>query len=66
MSFLRRRGNELNRMFFMKFQQQVSQAPGFKPLLSQEDFNRMFEAQLRAQLPEVPPESIIPPIEIVK
>ena len=62
----RKSKHPLHRFFFEKFQQQVSQAPGFKPLLSQEDFNRMFEAQLRAQLPEVPPESIIPPIEIVE
>lgn len=49
MSFLRKRNNPINRHFFQKFQQQVSQAPGFKPLLSYEDFLKIIEMNTKAQ-----------------
>lgn len=49
MSFLRKRNNSINRHFFQKFQQQVSQAPGFKPLLSYEDFLKIIEMNTKAQ-----------------
>lgn len=46
MSFLRRRTNAINRLFFTKFQEQVSKAPGYKPILSYEDFIKiMAQAQ---------------------
>ena len=43
MSFLRQRKNKLNQFFFAKFQQQVSKASGYKPLLSYEDFLKILE-----------------------
>ena len=49
MSFLRRRGNALNRMFFMKFQQQVSKASGYTPALSYEDFIKKYTWKIRAK-----------------
>ena len=49
MSFLRRRGNALNRMFFMKFQQQVSKASGYTPALSYEDFIKIIAENQKAQ-----------------
>lgn len=46
MSFLNtRRNHPLNRMFFQKFQEQVSKAPGYKPFLSYEDFLKLVEMQ---------------------
>lgn len=45
MSFLRNRTNKLNNFFFKKFQEQVSQAPGFKPILSYEDFLKIAQYQ---------------------
>lgn len=54
MSYLRGRSNTLNRFFFQKFQQQVSQAPGFKPLLSYEDFLKILEINKQAETPETP------------
>lgn len=62
----RKSKHPLHRFFFEKFQAQVSKAPGFKPIISQEDFTKMIEAQLKAQMSEPSPESIVPPIEIVK
>lgn len=44
MSFLHKRTNKLNRFFFQKFQQQVSKASGYQPLLSYEDFLKIMEA----------------------
>lgn len=41
--FLKTRKNNLNRFFFQKFQAQVSQAPGFRPMLSEEQFNEMMK-----------------------
>jgi len=43
MSFLTKRKNNLNRFFFEKFQEQVSKAPGYKPILSYEDFLKLVE-----------------------
>lgn len=43
MSFLTTRKNNLNRFFFQKFQEQVSKAPGYKPILSYEDFLKLVE-----------------------
>lgn len=43
MSFLTTRKNNLNRFFFQKFQEQVSKAPGYKPLFTYEDFLKMIE-----------------------
>lgn len=43
MSFLRQRSNKLNRFFFQKMQQQISQAPSYKPILSYEDFLKIIE-----------------------
>ena len=58
----------LQSFFFNKFQEQVSKAPGFKPLLSREDFNNIIQAQLKADsvTSNNPTESLLPPIEIVK
>lgn len=52
MSFLRKRTNNLNRFFFQKFQQQVSQAPGYKPLLSYEDFLKIIEMNANQEAKE--------------
>lgn len=49
MSFLRKRTNQANRDFFQKFQNQVSQASGFKPLLSYEDFLKIIELNKQAE-----------------
>ena len=47
----------LHKFFFKKFQEQVSKAPGFKPLLSYEDFLSMVE-QTNAQSSTSKTESI--------
>ena len=49
MSFLRQRSNKTNRFFFQQFQKQVSQAPGYKPLLSYEDFLKIVEMNNTSQ-----------------
>lgn len=54
MSFLRTRTNQINRDFFQKFQNQISQAPGFKPLLSYEDFLKIIELNNKAENTETP------------
>lgn len=59
MSFLRTRRNSLNSFFFQKFQAQVSQAPGFKPMLSYEDFLRLVQAQNQVQASA---EGVLPPL----
>ncbi len=45
-NFLKTRKNNLNRFFFQKFQEQVSQAPGFRPMLSEEQFNKMMKQMM--------------------
>ena len=54
MSFLRTRTNQINRDFFQKFQNQISQAPGFKPLLSYEDFLKIIELNNKAENTKTP------------
>lgn len=62
MSFLRTRKNEINRNFFQKFQNQVSKAPGFKPILSYEDFLKLVQAT--EKINEVTSNTSAPPVEI--
>ena len=45
-NFLKTRKNNLNRFFFQKFQEQVSQATGFRPMLSEEQFNKMMKQMM--------------------
>ncbi len=47
MSFLRKRTNKVNVEFFSKFQREISKAPGFKPLLSYEDFLKIIDENKR-------------------
>lgn len=64
--FLKTRKNKLNNFFFQKFQEQVKKSPGFQPVLSEEDFQRMVQEAMKAQQKEdgrVIKE--LPPVEIV-
>lgn len=52
MSFLTKRTNPLNRFFFQKMQEQISKAPGFKPLLSYEDFEKLVNENIQVDTTE--------------
>ena len=52
MSFLRKRTNKLNNFFFQKFQEQVSQASGFSPLFTMEDFQKLIDEQKKLESEE--------------
>lgn len=65
-TFLKSRKNNLHRHFFAKFQEQVSQAPGFKPMLSQDDFMKLVAAAQEAEKNKENLTVQLPPLEIVK
>lgn len=65
-NFLKSRKNTTNRNFFAKFQEQVSQAPGFKPMLSQDDFLKLVAAAQEAEKTKENLQVQLPPLEISK
>ena len=59
--FTRKRTNPLNSYFFKKFQEQVSKASGFKPVLSYDDFLKMVKSMdPKKSEVELPPLSVNP------